>query len=270
MKNNAAKIFKLRPRFVSKGDLNRHHAPGMGLLYLWELPFVLIGIYILIFNKSTGKKTKQSIFAWFLIAPIPAALTNDVPHAVRTLNFLPTFQIFTAIGIIAAICYVLGIKYKVLRIRISGVLILGYLLFSFLNFSYYLNQYFVQQNYFYALDWQYGYANTIPEIVKIKNNYSDIIISDKNPMDKSYMFFLFYLKTPPATYQNRRNMDAVSGMNNFEKYTFRNIDWRSDKELKDILLVGTASDFPVNIRAKKIINFPNGKPAILIVDPVDN
>ncbi|MEN9407881.1 MAG: hypothetical protein RLZZ455_1097, partial [Candidatus Parcubacteria bacterium] len=36
--------FSLNWLFVH-GDLPRHHAPNMGLLYLWELPFLCIGIY---------------------------------------------------------------------------------------------------------------------------------------------------------------------------------------------------------------------------------
>jgi hypothetical protein len=34
-----------------RGDISRHHAPFMGLIYLVELPFILIGIYVLIFGK---------------------------------------------------------------------------------------------------------------------------------------------------------------------------------------------------------------------------
>jgi len=78
-----------------KGDIARHHAPGMGLMYLVELPFLLIGIYMLIFGNF-DKAVKLFMALWFLIVPIPASITNDVPHAVRTINFLPILQILTA------------------------------------------------------------------------------------------------------------------------------------------------------------------------------
>ncbi len=242
-----------------KGDLARHHAPGMGLLYLWELPFILIGIYFLIFNKYIDKTTKQVIFAWLLIAPIPAAFTNDVPHAVRTLNFLPTFPIFASLGVIVAIKYVSSIKYEALRFSCFAI---GCLFFVF-NILYYLNQYFVQQNYFYASDWQYGYAQMIPQISTIKNNYSKIIISDKNSFDKSYMFFLYYLKFDPAEYQKLSSHD-------FGKYNFRTLAWKKDKFSKDSLLVGAPADFPIGVKVKTTIYFPNGNPAMLLVDPKDN
>jgi 4-amino-4-deoxy-L-arabinose transferase-like glycosyltransferase len=54
-----------------KGDIARHHAPGMGLMYLVELPFLLIGVYMLIFGNF-NKSVKTFMVLWFLIVPIPA------------------------------------------------------------------------------------------------------------------------------------------------------------------------------------------------------
>ena len=80
---------------------NRHNAPRMGLLYIFLLPFILIGIYQLIFGKY-DKKIKYFVFAWFLIAPIPASITTEVPHAVRTMNSVPMYAIFAAVGLMAS------------------------------------------------------------------------------------------------------------------------------------------------------------------------
>src|SRR5438128_1362742 len=93
--------YDLKWYFV-KGDLERHHAPDMSLMYLWELPFLLIGIYYLIFGEFSGK-AKLLLFSWVLLAPVPAAFAYGVPHAVRTLNFLPTFQIFTSVGLVTSV-----------------------------------------------------------------------------------------------------------------------------------------------------------------------
>jgi 4-amino-4-deoxy-L-arabinose transferase-like glycosyltransferase len=254
-----------------KGDLNRHHAPGMGLLYLWELPFVLFGIYKLFFYKDLKLVDNRSaflIFGWFLIAPIPAAFTSGVPHAVRTLNFLPTFQVFTAIGVLYAARYVLSIKYRVLSVKIAQLFVITYSLLIILNFSYYLNQYFVQQNYFYTYDWQYGYEQLVPEVQKVKDNYSKIVVSDREPLDKSYMFFLFYLKYPPAEYQKIGQFSSGGFGNNhyFDKYEFRVIDWDNDSKERGVLFIGTPKEFPENIETVKTIYYPNGLPAIKMVE----
>ena len=157
----------------------------------------------------------------------------------------------------------------------SGLKYLLYGLFIFLgifNIGYYLNQYFVQQNYYYAYDWQYGYEKAIPEIQKLKGEYKHIVVSDKQPLDKSYMFFLFHLNYPPQEYQKieeKRSLD-VTNRHYFDTYEFYVFDWEKEKNRKDTLFVGSPNDFPSNIMVKKTISYPNGKPAIMIVDPKDN
>lgn len=259
--------FDLNWLFIT-GDLARHHAPNMGLLYLWELPFLLIGIYLLAFG-AFDKKAKLVIFLWFLIAPIPASITSGVPHAVRTLNFLPTFQIITAIGILASLSFVSSIKYKVLSIRIRKLFTICYLLFAIFNFSYYLNQYSVQQNYFNSKEWQYGYKEAVEEVKKIENKYEKIIISNEPHLDQSYMFFLFYLKYPPSLYQKEAQYASGGFKENHEfgKFEFRSIDWNNEKKGKGMLYVGRLFDFPQNDEGHvKTIKFLDGTPAIKIVE----
>ncbi|MBU3978580.1 glycosyltransferase family 39 protein [Patescibacteria group bacterium] len=253
--------FDLNWLFI-RGDLARHHAPSMALLYLWELPFLLIGIYSLIFNKFTTK-TKLLIFAWFLLAPVPAAVTNGVPHSVRTLNFLPTFQIFVALGIINS--FLFFNKYKSFGIRY--LIFSGVGLFAAFNFVYYLNQYFVQQNYFTSQEWQYGYKETVSYVQEINSKYKKIVVSDRAPFDQSHMFFLFYLKYPPELYQMAGN--ASGGFlesHKFDKYEFRPIDWANEERSSDILYIGRPQDFERGGNILKTINYLDGKPAIVIVE----
>lgn len=247
------------------GDIERHHAPGMGLLYLFELPFLLIGLYILVFGDYS-KKTKLTLLAIFLAAPIPASVTSGVPHAVRTINFLPTFQIFTALGLIAAYLWVFRIRYKVFGIRFAFLITIIYLLFTVFNFSYYLNQYFVQQNYNNSKDWQYGYEQAIDFIKPIKNKYSDIIVTNKGPLDQSYIFFLYYLKYDPRRYQNSGGTGTggfAEEHKGFDNFKFHPIDW--DNEKPGSLVIGR----PEDIKGGKIlqtINYLDGKPAIVIAE----
>lgn len=240
-----------------KGDIARHHAPSMGLLYLWELPFLLIGIYSLIFG-SFSKKTKALIFAWFLIAPIPASITSGVPHAVRTLNFLPTFQIFTAIGLLTTFQFIN--KYKVSSIKhyvFKGMLYTFFLIFITFNILYYLNQYFVQQNYFHAKYWQYGYEEAVSAIRDVEGDYNKIIVSNQPPLDQSYMFFLFYLEYPPDVYQKevRFASGKLKETHQFGKFEFRPIHWDTESKDKKILYMGTRDDFPINVDLVKAVYF---------------
>lgn len=251
------------------GDISRHHAPGMGLLYLWELPLFLIGMYMLIFGEY-DKKVKLLIFSWFLLVPIPAAVTSGVPHAVRTINFLPLYQIFTAIGLFTSFKSISNIKYQISKILIKYLIFTLYFLFLIFNISYYLDQYFVQQNYFNALDWQYGYAKMIPYVKAHENSYKSIIVSNQPYMDQSYIFFLFYLQYNPQLYQEQ-SVNVSGGFreeHKFADYEFRQIDWSKEKKDNKILYIGRQDDFPPNAHIVYQVDFPDSKPAMLAVTGV--
>jgi len=241
-----------------KGDEARHHAPGMGLMYLWELPFLLVGLYVLIFG-NVDRKSKFLIFSWFLITPIPASVTGGVPHSVRTLNFLPTFQVFTAFGIIAFLNLSKTWRFKKFWISILAIVVL-------ISFVYYSNQYFVQQNYFNSKDWQYGYKEAVSFVKKNQSDYDKIIVSNKAPLDQSYIFFLFYLKYPPVLYQKEASYASGGFRENhqFGKYQFGPIDFNSQEKGK-FLYVGRPDDFPPGTPTTVKIDYLNGSPAILIV-----
>ncbi len=245
-----------------RGDIARHHAPNMGLLYLFELPFLLLGIYYLAFGRFE-KKAKFLIFSWFFIAPISASITSGVPHAVRTLNFLPTFQIFVAIGIFSAWLFIQ--RFKTLKFGVSGILLL---IFIF-NFLYYLNQYFSQQNYFHSQDWQYGYEEAVEKVKEIEGKYKKIIVSNQPHLDQSYMFFLFYLKYPPSMYQQEAK-SASGGFaetHRFGKFEFRPINWTIESKERGILYIGRPFDFPQNdLGHVKTVYFLDGSPAIKFVE----
>lgn len=257
--------FDLNWLFI-KGDIARHHAPNMGILYLWELPFLMIGIYMLLFG-SFPKKIKAFIFSWFLMAPIPASITSDVPHAVRTLNFLPTFQIFIAIGLVAAVSTILNIKNQILKIQIKYLIFALSILFLIFNISYYLNQYFVQQNYFHAKYWQYGYKEIVEYLMPVHNQYNKIIVSNALPLDQSYIFFLFYSKYDPVKYLAQGG--TKSGIlketgNKFLNFEFRPFNYYTE-EGQNILLVGSPFDLKEIFKTIKRVDYPNGEVAIRVV-----
>ncbi len=250
--------FDLNWLFIT-GDLARHHAPDMGLLYLWDIPFLFIGIFILFFGKF-DRKVKLLVFLWFLAAPIPASITSGVPHAVRTLNFLPTFQIFIAIGVLFA-------AQKISNIKIKYLISAFVFLFFIFNFLYYLNQYFIQQNYFNASEWQYGYENSITTVKKIENNYKKIVVSNQPPMDQSYIFFLFYLQYSSSLYQKEAQYSSGGFRENhaFGKFEFRPINWNKENKNGETLYIGRPSDFQDTVGVLSKVNYPDGQPAIEIV-----
>ncbi len=234
------------------GDEIRHHAPGMGLLYLWEILFLLWGVYQLVFGKFS-RRVKATVFSWFLLASVPAAFSSGSPHAVRTLRFLPMIYVFIGLGLIEFWQW-LQTKKKSFKF---GVLVFYFLFFIF-NFVYFLNQYFVQQNYFNSQAWQYGYQPAVAEIQAITDNYQKIIVSNQPHLDQSYIFFLFYLQFDPLTYQKTGSNQG------FGKYVFRPIKWETEEKNQAILYVGRPQDFPESFQPQKTVYFLDGEPAIVV------
>jgi len=221
------------------GDIERHHAPGMGLLFLWEFPFVIIGMYRLFF-ENLDKKTKMVIFSWFFFAPVAASVTSGVPHAVRTFNFLPMFQIFTTFGIIAVFK-----KIETLDKKLVNVFFLLFCSVLIFNLVYYLDQYFVQQNYYYQKSWQYGYKDAVAHVGELEGNYKKIIVSNTGNMDQSYIFFLFYKQYSPALYQQ-----SEAENHSFGKFIFRPFDWKKNPPESNVLYVGNPDDVSSLLNAK--------------------
>lgn len=250
--------YDLKWLFIT-GDVSRHHAPFMGLLYLWELPFIFLGIYFLLFSKL-DKRIKLLVFGWFLLAPLPASVTTGVPHAVRTLNFLPTWEVLSAFGLVGSYEF---FKHKEKFLKFGFVTILCVAV-TF-NFLYYLDQYFVQQDYYNSLDWQYGYQQAVSFIKS--SQAREVVVSNQPPLDQSYIFFLFYLKYNPSLYQ-QQTKNVSGGFREdhaFGKYVFRPINW--DKEIKknDTIFIGRPSDFSTNSNILKTVYYLNGQAAIEIV-----
>lgn len=256
--------FNLNWLFIS-GDIARHHAPNMGLLYLYEFPLILIGIHRL-FAGGWDKRSKWFLALWFLLAAVPASITSGVPHAVRTLNFLPIYPLFSALGAVALIQMFKHQRHSIVSRTISYLACIGLFLFAIINTGYYFDQYFVQQNYENAKEWQFGYKEAVDSVQRISKNYKKIVVSNQPYMDQSYMFFLYYLQYPPQQYQ-QESMRASGGFrenHSFGKYEFRPIHWADEKSDPSVLYVGRPEDFPAGYSEIDSVHFPDGMKAMVI------
>ena len=215
---------------------NKFKASKMGLLYLWEIPFILIGIIGFLFSHAVDGKTKKFIFLWFFLAPLPAAFATQAPHAMRSYNFLPVWQVFTAFGL-AYVFYKLP-KFRILTISVFILIILLSLLTFYKN-------YFIVFPKEQSSSFQYSFSKTVPYILSQQKNYKKIVVSNRRDLNQSYMFFLFYSKYNPVLYQKQGG--SVSGgfaqSHKINGVEFRKIDWKTDYYSKDNLYIGGISDF---------------------------
>ena len=242
--------------FLTGDAPGRHHAAGMGMLYLWDLPFILLGIFYLLKNpdKNTG-----GLFWWFLVAPIASSITSGTPHAVRALLYLPTYQIFAAAGV-AGLLKSLNVS------MIRKIIVISFIFGLFmLNLFYYLHMYWIHSPKEYSQWWQYGYKEAVAEVAKYETNYDKVIVT--YAYDQPYIYFLFYNLVDPSWYQRTWNGGEIQRENReFGKYEFRKIDWQRDSKLQNTLLVGTSKEIPQGAEGMlSEINFLDGSIAFRIV-----
>lgn len=238
------------------GDNARHHAPDMGMMYLIELPFFLWGIVSVL---RSGGKSGVLLFTWFLIAPIAASPTTELPHGIRTLVFLPVPQIFTAAGFISVLD-------MLLKKRFIGICFISLIATAVaLNMTYYLHMYFGHMNREYSQFWQYGYKQTVAYASAHRQKYSKIVVSTK--LEQPHMFFLFYLHYDPLLYiqlGGTKSGGFAETHNAFDQYEFRPIAWAQERHDGSILYIGKPNEIEGN--PLQIINYLDGSPAVKIAE----
>lgn len=223
--------------FFDNSRLRYFQLENHGLFYLWQLPFILIGLF-LIYTYRRIQLYKFIIF-WLLVSPLAAAFTTGVPFANigRVLMMLPIIELISAIGL-----------FIVLK-KFSKHIFLKMLIFVFLFICINLNllntfkDYFTNQPSKFATFWGNYYKQAIYSMLPYENLVDKIIVSNKNP--QSYMYLLFYGKKDPLwLFSQDREQSLLIGYNRIGKYEFRTIDWEKDKLLKNTLLIGTAQEIP--------------------------
>src|SRR3989344_1659579 len=234
----------------------QHHAVNMGMLYLWELPFIFAGLYILINRRN---RYALVLIVFFLLAPLPSAITTGTPHPIRAIALMPAFHIFTAIGAVFISLRILKIRTMFGRAILLSIIALS-LLF---NFTYYLHQYYVHSPIEYGYFWQYGYKEALSFAKENEKRFSNIVMTYE--YDQPYVYYLFYNKIDPTWHQNNWDYNRNGTIDRFKriigKYTFRNIDYSKDAHLPSTLIIGTPQEIPDNAKVIKVIKFPDGKVA---------
>lgn len=208
-------ILNFSPDFLFlSGDPNIRHSPNVGMLYAWEAPFLLIGLYYLL--RKIGLKTAGIIAIWLIAAILPAALTIPSPHALRTLNILPIPQILTSLGIVFSISFLPRLK-KVFAFAITIII------FSFLVRYIYL--YYDAYNAKLLYAWGDGYKQLFLSLDR-RSEYENIVVTGY--FWQPYIYALFYSKYDPFLYQ--KNGDAGG----FGNYIFGGTGWDNDVNRPEI------------------------------------
>jgi 4-amino-4-deoxy-L-arabinose transferase-like glycosyltransferase len=269
----------------TKSDLPRHQIPGYGLLYNWQLVLIALGAIFLINQR---KKLNAFIPLWWLfVAPIPASLTWQVPHSIRTEVMVPMFAVLSGIGLWSVLRWVQQqdlksytlpparnkgkqtenifkyvypkltflILFSAITLSSLGMIISNFWILPYENSAY----------------WLYGRKQAVLYVEEHKNEYDHIQVSTK--LDWMYLWFLWYGKYTPQEYLNTggtvsggfEETGNTIGKIKFKPFTFAYTDFNPTILPQNTLLVGTPEEFPKTLVPDKQINDLSGKPIIYIV-----
>lgn len=246
-----------------KGDGNpKFSIRSMGQMYIWELPF-LIGGLILLIRKREKKWWIAPI--WIMLAIAPAAVARETPHALRIENSLPMFQFITAYGLINAFVFFKRKNYKILNLAALKIGVFVFIAFIIFNFAYFLENYFTHYPKDFASVWQYGYKEAVDYVVKNQKDYKYIFVSQHQ--GRPYVYLLYHMKYDPNRFRSnaviKRDAFGFVDVKQFDKYVFYK-DLIPEKNLGEALFVDSPFDVPENVKIKKIIYTPNKEPAFVI------
>lgn len=197
--------------FTDSGLPDRYRVPSHGLLYIFELPLVFLGIWTLLQKQ---RKIAPFLLGWIFLAPIGSALAfDDVPNLQRTLLFFPAISIITAVGLTEVIKIIKKKHiYRGVYIFIGVIIIYSH--------AFYLHQYYIHQVVHRPWFRHEGYKELVSKVNELLPNYKKAIITNRESAPT--IFFLFYGKYDPATFQAEtknsqlRDFDRV----NFSQYKF--------------------------------------------------
>ena len=237
-----------------KGDIGypghfirRFSVRGMGELYLFQLPLLIIGCLLLIINWK--KPFSKVIFLWLALYPLGSTLIGTDgggPFAFRSIFGVVPFQIISAIGITKIISFFKN-RFKFFYI----VFIFSFLFVSILSLKNYLYRYHVEYP-LYSSDfwgWQYGPKEVMKYFLSAKNQYDELFLMGN--FNSPEIFIKFY--DPENSCHSRCQIGGLEKL---------------DQNKKQLYAIGAdrLNEIPGHLALLVIkkIYYPNKSPAFLI------
>lgn len=253
-------ISHFTPQWLFSGGARENHkVPFTGLLYLFEAPFLLLGFVVFLFAKIE-RRVKFFVLIWFLSSPLPASITTDAPHAMRSFTFIPSLQIFVSLGILFSFSVLRNMVFRCIFVATLLVVVI----FSLRGF---ITNYFFVFPRAQADSFQSALFDSMDYVTKNRKNYDVVIVSNEKNLYQSYMFYLFSSGYDPIRYLagGGTGTGGFAATHNIENISFRTIDWNTEKKQGRIMYVGNKEDFPQISGREHIYSYPDGKPGVFII-----
>lgn len=241
---------------------------GLGVMYLFEVPFLIAGIIALITKKIFNKSL---MIYWILLGLLPASLTLTEQHLARSFVIFPMVASISGIGAISLIQLVRRYFSKI-RKKIFYTLFTAIIIWNLIQ-AYFI--YMIHFPYQRGEDFMAGTKEAVFYILSNEYRYKEIVFDPRRGVQGPYivnvphLYILFYLKYDPAKYQ--KGFEKTSDAFKFDKFTIRDIKWVEDKYKKNTLFIGSPWSFiEKDLQEGEILEkvyLKSGDLAFLIVSP---
>jgi len=238
------------PQFLANqgpGESTYGMIPNFGTIGI--IPFLFLILLFLNFPKHLSSPVKF-LCLLLLFAPIPATLSKGNLSANRASVFIPYIQILIAYSII----YFYKKIPRFLLIIVATIFIFNTLTFLF--------TYFQLGNTILAKDMLYGHQ----EVNKYLKDYPNHNVIYSRTLSEPQAYVAFFQSIDPTktqqasqdwqvfTQQNLSFLDQL-GQYQLDRFTFKNINFNSDSQIANTILVGRPEEFIGN-KADYVIYYP--------------
>lgn len=226
--------FAPRSMFVLGDYGPRSSFPEISTFFLWQFPFYIYGLYVLVKNKNL-RELRFFVISFLLIAPLPAAVTRDPYSTIRALQMAIPQLVIITLGLIKGYKTILRIIVRIMKRPLFKLaayslfgLIIVYSVAKLWSSAIILNEHFR------APYWNYGWEKVAETLQKLDPTLPVVV---DNARTEPYSQLIFFLKFDPATYQRENYEMPLSdyytdlSRNKTKKIgniTTRTINWEED------------------------------------------
>jgi 4-amino-4-deoxy-L-arabinose transferase-like glycosyltransferase len=222
----------LSPKFFfGYGDHDiMHQIPEISLIDNSLIVFYVLGLSICIYQliyKSNSKliNVENKIILFLILAffafPIPASLTRDRFHLLRSVQGLPLAIIFISFGIDVFLT-------NITKIPVRKICVFIIILINLYGLSQFIKIYFNSYPDISKSAYQYGLEDMYKFLIKNEDRFKNVVIDEE--INQPYIFYLFYSLYNPQRLTRSQINDMKIG-----KYVFRYLNDEEIKGLKTII-----------------------------------
>jgi len=240
-----------------------------GVMYYLDLVFLATGLIYL--TRKNRNPLEDFMIFWLFFAPLSSALTRDSISSIRSFSMVIPLVFIAGTGVMVLFSFLNRTK-VVFRYGLKLLLIFVYLAL----FIRLWDLYFAHDKFYNSADRLFGYKEMYDFINPRISDKDKVVITNK--YGQPYIYYLFYSKYDPKSYQKIANLTNnpygdVGEVERIGKIEFREINWPGDRFTKNSLFVGDEFELPItdivgqeNIYFLKEIKYFNGHTAFRIVE----